>query len=281
MTQNGRVRVVITGVGTVNAVGNDVDAFYDALVEGKSGVAKLEGWDAESNPSHVAGQIKNLDIAQHLEPKEIRRTARFTQIAIIAARQALAMAGVDLKPSANGDRPDGLNPGTRRRQQRHIPGELHRHLPADPVRRREARAGLAVLRPAGAPEHGGRGAGDRVRAQGPQRHQRHRLRRQHPVHRQRDARPAVRRRRRHAHRRHRGQPLRLGHRHVQRDEGAHHQQHRPRGASRPFDLNRDGFVGAEGAGYLFLETEEHACAGARRSSPRSSASAPATTPTTR
>src|ERR1700736_856390 len=108
MTANGKRRVVVTGVGTVNPVANDADAFYDALIEGKSGVAKLQGWDAESNPSHVAGQIKNLAIEDHLDAKEIRRTARFTQIAIIAARQALAQAGVDLKPSSNG-RPDGLD----------------------------------------------------------------------------------------------------------------------------------------------------------------------------
>lgn len=258
MTQNGRVRVVITGVGTVNAVGNDVDAFYDALVEGKSGVAKLEGWDAESNPSHVAGQIKNLDIAQHLEPKEIRRTARFTQIAIIAARQALAMAGVDLKPSANGDRPDGLNPervgvsnGTSLGsftdifQQILSGGEKHERVSPFFVPRvlpNMAGAGLAI-------EFGLKGPNDTsvtacaasTQAIG----------------------NAMR-------------VLQYGDADAMLTGGTEANlsdwgiatfsamkalttnNTDPEGASRPFDLNRDGFVGAEGAGYLFLETEEHA-----------------------
>ena len=101
---------VVTGLGTVNPVANDADGFYDALIEGKSGVAKLEGWDAESNPSQVAGQIKNLNIEDHLDAKEIRRTARFTQIAIVAARQTSVSGRGGPAPLEKAGGPTGSTP---------------------------------------------------------------------------------------------------------------------------------------------------------------------------
>jgi len=94
MSGNGRRRVVVTGVGTVNAVANDPDAFADALLEGKNGIAAIEGWDMTGMSTRMAGQVKNLDIAKHVEPREIRRTAYFTQLALVAGRQAVDMAGI-------------------------------------------------------------------------------------------------------------------------------------------------------------------------------------------
>jgi 3-oxoacyl-[acyl-carrier-protein] synthase II len=250
-------RVVITGVGTVNPVANDADSFFDALIEGKSGVAKLDGWDAESNPSHVAGQIKNLKIEDHLDAKEIRRTARFTQIAIIAARQALAQAGVDLTPSANG-RPDGLNAErmgvsngtslgsfTDIYQQVLSGGPKHERVSPFLVPRvlpNMAGAGLAI-------EFGFKGPNDtsvtacaastqsignalRVLQYGDA-----------------DAMLAG------------GCEANLSDWGIATFcamKALTTSNDEPERASRPFDLNRDGFVGAEGAGYLFLETEEHA-----------------------
>ncbi len=84
---NGKPRVVITGIGTVNPIANDAEAFYDALIEGKSGIATLQGYPTDNITSKIAGQIKNLDIAEHISAKDMRRTARFSQIAIIAARR--------------------------------------------------------------------------------------------------------------------------------------------------------------------------------------------------
>jgi len=63
----------------------------------------LKGWPTENISSKIAGQVKNLNIEDHLNQKEIRRTARFTQLAIIAARQAVAEAGLSLKAGADGD----------------------------------------------------------------------------------------------------------------------------------------------------------------------------------
>jgi 3-oxoacyl-[acyl-carrier-protein] synthase II len=89
------------GSGTVNPIANDVDSFWDALIEGKNGVAPLDGWDVSDMGVRIAGQVKNLDLTQHVEPREIRRTARFTQLALVAARQAVAMAGFPLKREDN------------------------------------------------------------------------------------------------------------------------------------------------------------------------------------
>jgi len=106
--KNGKPRVVMTGMGTVNPIANDVDAFYHALIEGKSGIAPLDGYPTDNITSKIAGQIKNLDISEHLGAKEIRRTARFSQIAIIAARQAVSQAGLSLQGSVDGT-PDGVD----------------------------------------------------------------------------------------------------------------------------------------------------------------------------
>ncbi|HEV3231954.1 MAG TPA: beta-ketoacyl-ACP synthase II [Candidatus Dormibacteraeota bacterium] len=99
---NRRRRVVVTGLGTVNAIANDTDAFADALVEGKNGIAPIEGWDMNGMPTRIAGQVKNLDLARRIEARDLRRTARFTQLALIAGREALEMAGI-AKDKAAGD----------------------------------------------------------------------------------------------------------------------------------------------------------------------------------
>ena len=97
-----RHRVVVTGLGTVNAIANDVESFWHALVEGKNGIAELLDWDMTGMASRMGGQVKNLDIHDHLDPRDIRRTARFTQLALIAGRQAIDMAGIG-RDKSSGD----------------------------------------------------------------------------------------------------------------------------------------------------------------------------------
>ncbi|MGI8610457.1 MAG: beta-ketoacyl-ACP synthase II [Candidatus Dormibacteria bacterium] len=248
-------RVVITGMGTVNPLANDPDQFFDALVEGRSGVATLEGWPVDRIPSKVAGQVKNLRIEDHLDPKEVRRTARFTQLAIIAARQAVAQAGLSVTAGSNGDGVDrdrvGVSNGTSlgsfpdmvaqilsggEHHERVSPFFVSRMLPNMPG------AGLAM-------QFGFRGHNDtsvtacaastqsignalRVIQYGDA-----------------DAMLAG------------GCEANLsdwGIATFTAMKALTTSNDDPSRASRPFDLNRDGFVGSEGAGYLFLESEEHA-----------------------
>jgi len=91
-------RVVITGLGVISPVGNDISTFWEALKEGKSGVARLTSFDATGFDSQVAGEVKGFDPSAYgMDFKEVKRTAKFVQYAIAAAKQALAWSGLDLE----------------------------------------------------------------------------------------------------------------------------------------------------------------------------------------
>jgi 3-oxoacyl-[acyl-carrier-protein] synthase II len=89
-----RQRIVITGLGTVNPLGNSVGAYWDGLVAGKSGIGKITNFDASDLPCQIAGEVKDFDPSEYMDHKEARRAARSTQFAIAAATQAIADAGL-------------------------------------------------------------------------------------------------------------------------------------------------------------------------------------------
>jgi len=90
-------RVVITGLGIISPVGNDVATFWQALKNGKSGVGPLTSFDSAAFDSRVAGEVKGFNPAMAgLDFKETRRTAKFVQYALAAAKQALVSSGLDL-----------------------------------------------------------------------------------------------------------------------------------------------------------------------------------------
>ena len=91
-------RVVITGLGVISPVGNDVSTFWKALKEGKSGVGPLTSFDPAAFDSRIAGEVKGFDPAMAgIDFKETRRTAKFVQYALAAAKQAVASSGLDLE----------------------------------------------------------------------------------------------------------------------------------------------------------------------------------------
>ena len=90
----GRRRVVVTGMGTVTPLGNDVATFWARLVAGESGVRTITGFDPSRVPSRIAGEVQDFDPSNVLDRKEIRRNDRYTQLALVATREALAAAGV-------------------------------------------------------------------------------------------------------------------------------------------------------------------------------------------
>ncbi|MFN8588995.1 MAG: beta-ketoacyl-ACP synthase II [Candidatus Eisenbacteria bacterium] len=87
-------RVVVTGLGVCAPNGLGVPAFRDALFAGRSGLGPITRFDASGLRSRIAGEVKDFDPARVLDPKLVRRTARFTQLAVAAAREALAEAGL-------------------------------------------------------------------------------------------------------------------------------------------------------------------------------------------
>ncbi len=89
-------RVVLTGIGAITPVGNDVATFWDSLVRGRSGIARIARFDPTGYETQVAGEVRGFDAAQYLDRKEIRRTDRFTQYAVGAATQAIRDASLDI-----------------------------------------------------------------------------------------------------------------------------------------------------------------------------------------
>ena len=88
-------RVAVTGIGAVTPVGNDIPTMWDALVHGKSGIARVARFDPSPYDSHVAGEVRGLEMSEYMDRKELRRTDRFTHLAVAAATQALRDAKLE------------------------------------------------------------------------------------------------------------------------------------------------------------------------------------------
>jgi 3-oxoacyl-[acyl-carrier-protein] synthase II len=89
-------RVVITGLGIISPVGNDVESFWGSLKQGKSGVGLVTRFDAEGMTTKIAAEVKDFDGAKYLEKKELRRMDLVEQFAIAAAQQAIDDSKLDL-----------------------------------------------------------------------------------------------------------------------------------------------------------------------------------------
>ncbi len=98
MAQNGnnyRRRAVITGMGALTPLGESVDAFWEGLVAGRSGIGPMTLADASAYPTKIAAEVSGFDPEQYVDRREARRMSRFSQLAVAATRQALADAGID------------------------------------------------------------------------------------------------------------------------------------------------------------------------------------------
>lgn len=90
-------RVVVTGLGVVSAIGNDIPAFWDSLKEGRSGVGPLTTFDASKFDSRIAAEVKGFDPAFYgLSTKDIKRMDKFVQYAVAASKQAIIDSGLEL-----------------------------------------------------------------------------------------------------------------------------------------------------------------------------------------
>lgn len=95
-------RVVITGLGCITPVGNDVASTWEALVSGRSGIGRITRFDPAPYESQIAGEIKGFDPLLYMDRKDVRRTDRFTQLGVGGAAQAIADSKLD--PATEGDR---------------------------------------------------------------------------------------------------------------------------------------------------------------------------------
>jgi 3-oxoacyl-[acyl-carrier-protein] synthase II len=90
-------RVVVTGMGALTPIGNNLESYWNALLEGKSGAALITRFDAEKFKTRFACEIKNYDALDYFDRKEVRKLDPFAQYAMIAADEAIIHSGLDLE----------------------------------------------------------------------------------------------------------------------------------------------------------------------------------------
>ncbi|MDD8049937.1 MAG: beta-ketoacyl-ACP synthase II, partial [Verrucomicrobiota bacterium] len=94
-------RVVVTGIGVISALGEDLPTFWSNLTAGKSGIRPITRFDATDYTSRIAGEVVDFDPNRYMDPKLARKTARFTQMAVAASNMALQDAGLKIGENAD------------------------------------------------------------------------------------------------------------------------------------------------------------------------------------
>jgi 3-oxoacyl-[acyl-carrier-protein] synthase II len=92
-----RRRVVITGIGMITPIGNNVENTWTSLVEGVCGVGKITLFDASNFTTQIAAEVKNFNPSDHFELKEVKKLDRFTQFALVSAQEAVDTSGLDFE----------------------------------------------------------------------------------------------------------------------------------------------------------------------------------------
>ncbi|MFZ2937339.1 MAG: beta-ketoacyl-ACP synthase II [Candidatus Omnitrophota bacterium] len=92
-----KIRVVVTGLGVISPLGNDIASFWQAMKDGKSGIGMLSNFDASSFDSRIAGEVKIFEPSLYgISMKDTKRMDRFVQFAVASTKQALLDSGIDL-----------------------------------------------------------------------------------------------------------------------------------------------------------------------------------------
>ena len=89
-------RVVVTGLGPITPIGTGKEAFWEALLAGKSGIGRITRFDPTDYAAQIAGEVKDFDSDAYIDKKESKRMDRYTQFAVVAAGMALDDAKIDL-----------------------------------------------------------------------------------------------------------------------------------------------------------------------------------------
>ena len=90
-------RVVVTGMGVISPIGNNLDEFWNSIKEEKVGIGPITKFDTTDFKVKLAGEVKNFNPKDHMDAKLARRMETFSQYAVVAAGQALEQSGLDLK----------------------------------------------------------------------------------------------------------------------------------------------------------------------------------------
>jgi 3-oxoacyl-[acyl-carrier-protein] synthase II len=100
-------RVVITGLGAITPVGNNVETFWQAIKKGQNGIARITAFDPEGFKATLAAEVKDFEAEKFLDKKEAKRMDRYCQFALVAAKiiRAMSMCAVNMKLSAKSLKP--------------------------------------------------------------------------------------------------------------------------------------------------------------------------------
>ena len=90
-------RVVVTGLGSLTPIGNNVEQYWQGLINGVSGAAPITHFDASQAKTQFACEVKDFDASQFFDRKEARKYDKFSQYGIVAATQAMENCGIDLE----------------------------------------------------------------------------------------------------------------------------------------------------------------------------------------
>ncbi len=96
--------VVVTGLSAITPLGESVDEFWASLCKGESGIGPITLCDPSPFPCRIAGEVSNFDPSNYMDPKDAKRMARFSQLAVAAARKAIKHADLDISSYPNSDR---------------------------------------------------------------------------------------------------------------------------------------------------------------------------------
>lgn len=90
-------RVVVTGLGAITPIGNNVDEFWSSIKAKKVGIAPITYFDTTEYKAKLAAEVKDFDAKQYMDPKAAKRMEQFCQFAVVAAKEALEDAGIDME----------------------------------------------------------------------------------------------------------------------------------------------------------------------------------------
>ncbi|MGD1928500.1 MAG: beta-ketoacyl-ACP synthase II [Leptolyngbyaceae cyanobacterium] len=96
MTELEKKRVVITGLGAITPIGNDLASYWQGLLAGRSGVGPITHFDAAQHVTRIAAEVKGFDPLQYMDRKDAKRMDRFAQFAVATSQQALADAQLEI-----------------------------------------------------------------------------------------------------------------------------------------------------------------------------------------
>ena len=96
-------RVVVTGLGIVSPVGNDISSAWASILASRSGIGPVARFDAANFPTHFGGEIRDLDLTPYMTPKDARRMDAFMQYGVVAGMQAMRDSGLEVT-AANSER---------------------------------------------------------------------------------------------------------------------------------------------------------------------------------